>query len=144
MGRVISLDGGVHDHEMSPIIEEWYRKTTGGSLDRKKYTYIVGANGGGIKALVVYSDYTGYSVTMDICAPKALTRHLINSMFDYPFNQLKVRKLIGYIDQRNILSQETFERLGCKLETTIKDFFGEGISRLVYTATKEDVLKWVT
>lgn len=142
MGTVVSLYGGTHENT-SPHIEEWYRKNTGGTLNRKKYTYILGGNEGTVKALVLYFDYTGYSITMDICAPKALTRSLIKEMFDYPFNQLKVEKLIGFIDQRNILSQETFSRLGCKQETEIKDFFGKGISRLVYAATKEDVKKWV-
>src|SRR3990167_9152859 len=143
MGQIVSLYGGTHQNT-STGLEEWYKKHTGGTLDRKKYTYILGGNTGTIKALVLYFDYTGHSITMDICAPKALTRQLIKSMFDYPFNQLKVQKLIGFIDQRNVLSQETFYRLGCRQETEIKDFFGTGISRLVYAATKEDVKKWAT
>lgn len=144
MGQVIVLDGGSSPVVTPTIVEDWYRKQTGGTLDKKKYTYIIGHLDGEIKALVLYSDYTGYSVTMDICAPRALTRGLIKQMFDYPFNQLKVEKLIGYIDGRNALSQRTFSRLGCRYETEIKDFFGKDIARLVYVATKKDVVKWVT
>lgn len=143
MGTLLKLDGGASDKIPSKV-EKWYVEKTGGLLDKRCYTYILGAaEKGGIKALIFYSDYTEYSITMDICAPKALTRDLIKQMFRYPFVQLGVKKLIGYIDQRNILSQKTFERLGCKKETEIKDFFGEGINRLVYTATKEDVAKWM-
>lgn len=142
MGTVLELDGG--SQPASPVIENWYRKKTGGTLDKKKYTYIMGHLDGEIKALVLYSDYTGYSITMDICAPRALTRGLIKEMFDYPFNQLKVTKLFGYIDQRNVLSQRIFTRLGCKHIVEIKDFFGKGIDRYIYEATREDVAKWVT
>lgn len=142
MGQVLELDGGTQ-YQSTPVIENWYRKHSGGTLDRKKYTYIMGHMDGDIKALVLYSDYTGYSITMDICAPRALTRGLIRQMFDYPFNQIKVTKLFGYIDQRNTLSQRTFFRLGCRQVGEIKDFFGKGIDRLIYEATKEDVAKWV-
>lgn len=141
MGSASQLQGGVQVHNK---IEKWYKEKSGATLDKKKYTYIMGGHSDDIKSLVLYSDYTEYSITMDICAPRALTRKLINLMFDYPFNQLKVKKLFGYIDARNIRSQRTFLRLGCRPIARIPDFFGEGIDRLVFEATKEDVRKWVT
>lgn len=144
MGQVQELSSDVSPIVPDNAIEDWYRKNSGCTLDRKKYSYILGRMGSDIKALVLYSDYTYYSITMDICAPKALTKNLIKSMFSYPFNQLRVKKLFGYIDARNVLSQETFKRLGCREIARIPSFFGDNVDRLVYEATREDVVKWVT
>lgn len=145
MGQIDDrLYGGVHDHPEARPVEDWYRKITG-HRPKGKYMFMAGKNNeNNIVSAVLYSDYTGYSVTMDVCAPRALTRKLVREMWDYPFNQMKVHKVFGYIDARNTLSIRTFERMGCKKETELKDFFGDGIHRLVYTATKEDVAKWVT
>lgn len=144
MGNIRELFAGTQDTPHSVTIEAWYRRHTKGDPSRCKYTYIAGKRNGEIKAVVMYFDYTGYSVTMDICAPKALTKTFIRTMFNYPFNQLKVTKLFGFIDSRNLLSQKTFTRLGCREVAKIPSFFGDGIDRLVYEATKEDVAKWVT
>lgn len=138
------LYGGFSDHPEARPIESWYRQITGGSVRGKKYSFIAGKTKGEITSAVLYSEATPYSIMMDVCAPRALTRNLIKQMWHYPFNQLKVKKVFGLIDARNTLSIRTFEKMGCKKETELKDYFGEGIHRLVYTATREDVKKWVT
>lgn len=145
MGRVLEHTGGRYDYTNAKEFEDWYTKTTGCVLDNRKYTYIIGRDTRRqIRSAVIYSDYTKYSITMDIYAPKALTRGLIEEMWDYPFNQLKVKKVFGFIDDKNTLSIKTFEKMGCRLEGRFIDFFGEHHDRLVYVATKEDVKKWVT
>jgi len=62
-------------------------------------------------------------------------------MFDYPFRQLEVDKIIVQMSSSNIKSSNLAKRLGFELEAQIKDAYPDG-DRLIYTLTKDNC-KWL-
>lgn len=92
---------------------------------------------------VMFEHFTGRSITATIAIePGAvMTKTFLFTIFDYPFNQLDVEKIICYIEQSNAPSVRLVEKLGFTLEATITDMF-EGGDGLIYTMRKADC-RWL-
>lgn len=90
-----------------------------------------------------YDGYTGASIAMHSRCddPRHITKTFYRLIFDYPFNQLKVKRVTGIVSSANERAQRTNEKLGWKRETTLSDYFpdGEGI---VYKMRREDC-RWL-
>ena len=104
-------------------------------------SYAMGvAEGGELIAGVLYNNYYPEgSVQMHIAAEPGrrwATRDVLHAALDYPFNQLKVRKIIGIVREDNIAAQRIDEHLGCVLETRIAGACAGG-DLLVYTMNRE-------
>ena len=98
------------------------------------------AEGGELIAGVLYNNYYPEgSVQMHIAAEPGrrwATRDVLHAALDYPFNQLKVRKIIGIVREDNSAAQRIDEHLGCVLETRIAGACAGG-DLLVYTMNRE-------
>lgn len=70
-----------------------------------------------------------------------LTREFLWFICYYPFEQLKVRKVISPIEEDNQASRRWVEKFGLTLEATLKDAAPKG-DLLLYTITKEQC-KWL-
>lgn len=93
---------------------------------------------GKLVAVAGYDSFNGASVQMVIAVePKGMSRDFLWAMFDYPFNQLGVKKIIAQISQRNLKSLNFALHLGAKREATIKDACPDGDMHLL-TMTKEN------
>lgn len=98
------------------------------------------AIGGGYPILrwgVVYERYTGRSVHMHtaIAKPHAVTKNVLRMVFNYPFNQLKVTKVVATVDSSDRRAKQFVRGLGFQEECCIKDIYPDG-DLLLFTMTK--------
>lgn len=77
---------------------------------------------GDLIAGVLYDNFNGRSVCMHVAGVgNWLNRGYLKRAFDYPFNQLKVGKLIGLVDSKNKAALRFDRHLGFVAEGIIKD-----------------------
>lgn len=99
---------------------------------------------GELVAGIMYTDYTGTSISMHsrVVKRSAVNRKWLFAIFDYPFNQLKVKHVRGLVSTANAQAIKTNEHLGWKRETTLADYFPDG-DGIVYYMRREDC-RWLT
>lgn len=92
---------------------------------------------------ILYDGYTGASIAMHsrVDEPQKVSREWLFAIFDYPFNQLAVKRVTGLVSTANLKAQETNEHLGWKRETVLKDYFKDG-DGVVYVMRKGDC-RWL-
>jgi hypothetical protein len=88
---------------------------------------------------VMYDEYTGASISMHarIDSPGAITKKFWRMCFDYPFNQLKVKRITGLIKATNARSRRLVSHLGGHIEAVLSDYFPDG-DGIVYIMRRED------
>ena len=91
----------------------------------------------------MYDGYTGSSIAIHSRCddPRHVSRKFYWSIFDYPFNVLKVKQLKGLVSTANLKAQKVNEHLGFKREALLKDYFQDG-DGIVYTMSPEDC-RWL-
>ena len=97
------------------------------------------ARNGALVAGIAYSDFNGVNCQMHVAAlPGArwLTREFLWSAFDYPFRQLKLRRVTGLVGEGNAAARRFDEHLGFELETTLRLAHPSG-DLLVYVMWRE-------
>lgn len=99
------------------------------------------SRGGKIVAGVVYTDFNGRNVCVHQAIEGRLTREYLWTLFDYPFNQLKVERITGMIPEGNSRARKLTEHLGFELETTLQGAHPSG-DLLVYVIRKKDC-RWL-
>ena len=96
---------------------------------------------------VLFTAYRVGSVMIHMAGwhPRWVNRAMIYLAFDYPFNQLKVKKLIGTVPERNVNSLHNTMHLGFKVEYMSKDILGyhDGINGMVFLSMYRDDCKWL-
>lgn len=78
-----------------------------------------------------YTMYNGANVWGAIASDPAhrgrwLTREVLAAIFDYPFKQLKCKRISALVYESNTVSQHFLRRLGFSLEATLEDAAPEG------------------
>lgn len=96
---------------------------------------------GKIVAGVIYTDFNGRNVWVHQAVEGMLTRQYLWTIFDYPFNQLKVERVTGVIPEANKRAQRLTQHLGFELETTLQGAHPSG-DLLVYVIRKKDC-RWL-
>jgi hypothetical protein len=93
---------------------------------------------------VTYDGFTGGSIFMHQAGftPKWLSRAMLWVVFDYPFNQLNVKKVCGTIPSYRKTLLEFNERLGFKEECRIKDAYPDG-DMIVLSMPREEC-RWLS
>lgn len=77
-----------------------------------------------IVAGVVYNDYNGANVNMHVASDggkRWLTRQFLWTCFDYPFNQLKVKRVTALIGEGNADAIRFNRHVGFELEARLRD-----------------------
>lgn len=100
--------------------------------------------GGRLLAGVAYDSYNGASCCMHVAAVEGsrwMTREFLWVCFAYPFNQLKVKKLIGPVGSANLPARAFDEHVGFVLEAALKDAHPDG-ELLIYTMTRSQC-RWL-
>lgn len=88
---------------------------------------------------VLFDNCNGRSVQMHVASDgtrRWMTREYLAISFDYPFNQLKVKKIVGLVDSANTDAQRFDMALGFQHEATLKDAGRQG-DLLLLTMTRE-------
>lgn len=88
---------------------------------------------------VVYDCYNGAIIHAHIWmdAERRPSREWYVSIFDYPFNLLRVNKIIGQVSSSNMEARRLDEHFGFKLEAEISDYYADGSSLMVYTMNRD-------
>ena len=93
---------------------------------------------------VIYDDYEEYgSIKMHVAlsTPKCVTRRAIQAVFEYPFCQLGVKKVLATVNSENA-SALTFDlRLGFTVEAVIKDVYERGDMYIL--SMTQDQCRWL-
>lgn len=93
---------------------------------------------------VVYTDYSGTNINMHTASDgtkRWLTREFLRVVFDYPFNQLKVKRVTALVPQGNFAARKFDEHLGFIKEATLADAEPTG-DLIVYVMRKENC-RWL-
>jgi RimJ/RimL family protein N-acetyltransferase len=92
---------------------------------------------------VIYDGLTGPCIFAHQASfnKRWLSRDMLWVMFDYPFNQLKCKKICGTIPSSNLGLLAFNVKLGFKVEATIKDAYPDG-DMLVMSMTRDEC-RWL-
>jgi len=99
---------------------------------------------GELCAIATYDHWNGVSMQFNIWIGKKPSAEWSRAIFEYPFDQIGVKKLIGNIFSSNAKSIKLAEHSGFELEAVIKDMHPEG-DMLIYTMTRDQCVvltKW--
>jgi hypothetical protein len=92
-------------------------------------------HGGNLLGGVVYKDYTGRggSIAMHVAgySPTWINRTMLWICFDYPFNQLGVKKVFGQVPSWNRHAYEFDKHLGFRVECEIDGVYPGGSMMLL-------------
>ena len=86
---------------------------------------------------VAYAEWNGVNVVCHIAADgkRWATREFLRVIFDYPFNQLKVKRITVCVGECNFASRRFVEHLGFALETKLEGAHPSG-DLLIYVMRK--------
>lgn len=90
-----------------------------------------------IEAVVWYEDFNKKSVTCHIYLEKGLNRQYLHTIFDYPFVQLGVDKIIGPVKSNNQKAIDFDKKLGFKEEARLLDAFPDA-DLIFFVMNKDD------
>lgn len=92
---------------------------------------------------VIYTDYNVASIQIHVAAFRHtwLSREFLWAVFNFPFNTIKIKKLLGLVRSTNERAIKLDLRLGFVLETTVKDVFSDG-DMLVFSMMRENC-RWL-
>lgn len=126
------------------LVGEWVVEKAGGT-----YTGINTAIGilkdNKLIAGVMYEGFTGKEgseggtvfIHSRIDEPSKVTRQFYFMIFDYPFNQLKIKVLRGIVDKNNLCAIRLNEHINFKRECELRDYFLNS-DAIVYAMRKDD------
>ncbi len=102
-------------------------------------------NDGQLIAGVAYAQWNGPNVVCHIASDGSrrwMTRAYLRVIFDYPFNQLGVKRITVAVGEGNLPSRRFVEHLGFRRETTLREAHPTG-DLLVYAMFRESC-KWIS
>jgi RimJ/RimL family protein N-acetyltransferase len=82
---------------------------------------------------VIFSHYTGESIAIHSGSwdPHWINRDILFVTFDYPFNQLGVKRIFGQVPETNLHAQEFNVKLGFKYVARIEGVFPHNVACMV-------------
>lgn len=92
---------------------------------------------------IIIQAFTGASVSLHMAGfdPHWINSNLLWVTFDYPFNQLKIKKILCYIPSKNKRSLAINLRLGFIIEARIADVYPD--DELVLTSMTRERCRWL-
>jgi RimJ/RimL family protein N-acetyltransferase len=89
---------------------------------------------------VIYTGYTSESIVVHSGAwtPHWLNRDMLYVVFDYPFNQLGVKRLFGHVPEDNRHARLFNEKMGFRYVARIEGVFKHGVACMVMRLDRED------
>lgn len=96
---------------------------------------------GELVAGVLYEGYNGPNVWMHVAAVPGrrwMSRDYLWYCFHYPFNEMNVQRISGYVNANNEQARKFDEHLGFKVEATLSGAAPDGGDVLIYVMRRED------
>lgn len=97
-----------------------------------------------IKWAVVFEEYRpGGSIRIHVAVgdSKYVTRRAISEIFEYPFYQLGVKKVIGIVDSANTAALTFDLRIGFKIEAVVNEAYG--MSDMYILSMTQEQCRWL-
>ena len=124
------------------LVGPWVCARAGGQWTPGAGTAIGWLKDGRIVAGVLYCEWNGAQVVSHIAGDgNWLKRPLLWVMFDYPFNQLKVKRISAPVADSNERCKRFLEHLGFEREATLRDAHPDG-DLIIYRMTKA-MCRWL-
>ena len=131
---MISLD--------ADVIGPWVANHSGGDWHPNKGVAIGWLSSGAIVAGTIYEQWNGAQVVCHIAGVgNWLKRQYLWTIFDYPFNQLKVKRITAPVSSSNTKCRKFLEHLGFTAEATLKDA-DPGGDLIIYKMTRDEC-RWL-
>lgn len=129
---------------IGPQVVEWVAKQTNDFGNFGTDAGIGWAKDGKLIAGVAYANWNGPNVECHIASDGSrrwLTRQYLWTIFDYPFSQLKAKRITVCVGEGNLPSRRFVSKLGFGLETTLRAAHPTG-DMFVYVMFKESC-RWI-
>jgi L-amino acid N-acyltransferase YncA len=123
---------------------DWVMTRVGGVFNAKTDHVIALHRDGRICGGVVYTGYLGASIMVHMAGNETnwATPDFLWVIFDYAFNQLGVRKLIGLVPANNSRAISIDIRLGFRIEAKLTEMMVDGSDLLILSMRKSEA-KWL-
>lgn len=109
------------------MVGPWVCQRTGGTWVKGRGTAIGKIQDGLLAAGVLYEDWTGTNIVCHIAGEgNWATRDYLRVIFDYPFNQLKAKRITAPVGSNNVKSINLVTRMGFALECTLAQAIPDG------------------
>jgi RimJ/RimL family protein N-acetyltransferase len=95
---------------------------------------------GKLTAVTAYTNILPNSCEAHIAVDGQISRGYLRSIFDYPFNQLKVRVILASVSKANVKSLNLCRKLGFEVKAEIPDAHKDG--DLVIFALRKEQCRW--
>jgi RimJ/RimL family protein N-acetyltransferase len=114
------------------------------SVEWGEFSAIGNVRDGALVAGVIYNHYSTANICMHVggVGKYWLTPDFLHAAFDYPFNQLKLRRVTGLVPKKNKAARTLDEHLGFTLEGCMRQGLPDD-DMLVYGLLKKDC-KWIS
>lgn len=79
---------------------------------------------GNIVAGVIYNNFTGCDISMHVAAEHGrlwAKPDVLRGLFAFPFNQLKCRRVTGFVDSTNLHTLSFDQKIGFQIEGRLRD-----------------------
>jgi RimJ/RimL family protein N-acetyltransferase len=120
------------------LVGPWVSAKTGGHWCKGRGTAIGRLKDGELVAGVLYEDFTKANIVCHIAGEEGwATKGFLGLIFDYPFNQLGVKRITAPVHSDNVKSRLLMDRLGFTLEATLAQAIPEG-DLLIYRMFKSE------
>ena len=129
----------------SPGAGEWIMKHAGGTFVPGYGQVLATYKNDELLGGFVLSDYTTNCMVVNMAgkSPGWATVDLLWMLFDYAFNQMKVKKLLAMVSSDNSASMSQCLRAGWQVETLIKDLYGDNVHGFILAMTP-DACVWLS
>jgi RimJ/RimL family protein N-acetyltransferase len=89
---------------------------------------------------VLFTHYTGESIAMHSASwhPRWINRDMLYVAFDYPFNQLGVKRIFGQVSEDNLHARAFNENIGFRTVARIEGVFRGNVACIVMRLDRED------
>lgn len=118
-------------------VGHWVAEQVAGGYYEERSTAIGLEKGGKIVAGVIYESWNGVSVVCHIAISSRITRRFVGVIFDYPFRQLKVQKIIVSVASGNLKSTKLVKHMGFTEEGRIANAHPDG-DLVIWTMRQAD------
>lgn len=91
---------------------------------------------------VIYTNFTHESIFAHtaVFAERGVNRAMLYMGLDYPFNQLKVKRIFGWVPETNERAQAFNMKLGFKVVARIEGVFRHGVAALIMCCERKDAV----
>lgn len=126
----------------SHVVGPWVCQRAGGQWVEGSGAAIGWVSKGRLTAGVLYCEWNGANVVVHMAGEgNFLTRKYLYTIFDYPFNQLKVKRVTLPIASSNKKAIRFVKHLGFELEATLQDAHPSG-DLLLFKMTRDEC-RWL-